>query len=136
MDGTLWRYVCSDFVLAGLTHSQDTRSLDSFNWYEGLYAYSRPSPDDSEELGPDGDLVTSMITTAIIPWLAKVVGSGALDPYSAGHIKRAIELIEELEVSVEKDNPKMQVSNPCLNDRFPGYINSIPAPVQSCHRLV
>ncbi|OJT15059.1 GC-rich sequence DNA-binding factor 2 [Trametes pubescens] len=48
-------------------------SLDSFKGYSALYKYLRPSidadedEDDEPELGPDGDLVSAIISTALIP---------------------------------------------------------------------
>ncbi|KAG6817011.1 hypothetical protein H0H87_000907 [Tephrocybe sp. NHM501043] len=91
---------------------ENTRSLDSFKWYEGLYAYSRPTTGDGddghEELGPDGDLVASMVSTAVIPRLSAVMSGGALDPYSEVHIRRVVHLAEEVEASVESGNLKVQ----------------------------
>ncbi|KAJ3838020.1 nineteen complex-related protein 2-domain-containing protein [Lentinula raphanica] len=90
---------------------RDTQSLDSFRWYHGLYDFCR-SRDENRELGPEGDLVSSMISTAIIPRLSKVVESGALDPYSSSHVRRAVDLSEELEASVsevDQGNLKLQI---------------------------
>jgi GC-rich sequence DNA-binding factor len=61
------------------------------------------------ELGPDGDLVSVMITTAVLPRLSKLVEGGALDPFSGMDIRRLVDLIEEVEVSVERNNHKFQV---------------------------
>jgi GC-rich sequence DNA-binding factor len=87
--------------------------LDSFHWYQGLYEYSRPGATDESleerELGSDGDLVSSMITTAIIPRLSKMIEGGALDVYSEKHVRRAIDLVEELEASIEAGNVKIHV---------------------------
>ncbi len=80
--------------------------MDSFAWYKGLYEYSRP---DGEELGSDGDLVSSMITTAIIPRICKILEGGALDVYSEKHVKRMVDFTEEVEASVEPNNVKIQV---------------------------
>ncbi|KAF9026128.1 GCFC-domain-containing protein [Hymenopellis radicata] len=85
---------------------EDSRSLDSFAWYKGLYEYSRP---DGEELGSDGDLVSSMITTAIIPRICKIIEGGALDVYSEKHVKRMVDFTEEVEASVEPNNVKIQM---------------------------
>lgn len=60
-------------------------------------------------LGPDGDLVSAMISTAIIPRIAKILEKGALDPYSAKNIRRLIDLCEEIEISVPRDNLKFEV---------------------------
>ena len=90
--------------------------MDSFKWYKGLYSYSRPSSigeeDGEAELGPDGDLVAAMISTAVIPRICKILEGGALDPYSERHIKRMVDLAEEVEASVEENHTgKLQVSS-------------------------
>lgn len=102
---------------------QDIRSLDSFKWYKGLYEYSRPIKEDTEEdeereLGPDGDLVASMVSTAIIPRVCKVVEGGALDVYSEGHIKRMVDLAEEIEATMDEGNSKFQVCEILPIDSF------------------
>ena len=92
---------------------QRPRSLDSFSWYGSLYQYSRPVGDDEEEepeLGPDGDLVSAMITTALVPRFCRIIEGGGLDPYSAKDIRRLVDLFEEIEVSVDKQNQKFEVS--------------------------
>ncbi|KAI1794968.1 GCFC-domain-containing protein [Ganoderma leucocontextum] len=88
------------------------RSLDSFSWYGSLYKYSRPADDDGEEepeLGPDGDLVSAMITTALIPRLCRIIEGGGFDAYSAKDIRRLVDLSEEIEVSVDKQNQKFEL---------------------------
>ena len=94
---------------------QDKKSLHDFKWYKGLYEYSRPGEGavvEERELGPDGDLVASMISTAVIPMICRVLDGGALDVYSLAHIRRMIDLSEEIESSVEAGNVKFQVSLP------------------------
>jgi GC-rich sequence DNA-binding factor len=61
------------------------------------------------ELGPDGDLVTATITTVVLPRLAKLLEEGALDPFSGKDIRRLVDLVEEVETSVERSNHKFQV---------------------------
>ncbi|EKM51607.1 uncharacterized protein PHACADRAFT_31439 [Phanerochaete carnosa HHB-10118-sp] len=93
---------------------EDKRSLDTFSWYKSLYGYSRPrhaeddEDDEEPELGPDGDLVSAMISTAIIPRVCKLVDGGALDPYSAKDIRNLIDLAEQIEASTERDSLKFQ----------------------------
>ncbi|KXN82858.1 GC-rich sequence DNA-binding factor 2 [Leucoagaricus sp. SymC.cos] len=95
--------------MVGWNCIQDHRSLDSFKWYKGLYDYSRPgAADGDEELGPEGDLAASMVSTAVIPRICKLLESGALDVYSDHHIRRIIDLFEEVEASVEGENAKLQ----------------------------
>ncbi|KAG7098864.1 hypothetical protein E1B28_000767 [Marasmius oreades] len=90
---------------------EEPKNLDTFRWYQGLHEYCRPGDpvDETRVIGDDGDLVSSMITTAIIPRLGKVIESGALDVYSRQHIKRMIDLEEEIEATVEHGSPKLQI---------------------------
>ncbi|KAF7346601.1 GC-rich sequence DNA-binding factor-like protein [Mycena sanguinolenta] len=85
---------------------KEPKSLDSFKWYEGLYAYSRP---DGDDLGPDGDLVASMVSTAVIPRICKLVEGGVFDAYSDADLRRIVDLSEEVEASVEPGNAKVLV---------------------------
>ncbi len=61
------------------------------------------------ELGPDGDLVSATITTVVLPRLTKLLEGGALDPFSGKDIRRLVDLSEEVEISVEKNNHRFQV---------------------------
>ncbi|KAJ7718488.1 nineteen complex-related protein 2-domain-containing protein [Mycena maculata] len=92
--------------IIGWDFIREPKSLDSFKWYQGLYNYSRPNGD---ELGPDGDLVGSMISTALIPRICKLVEGGAFDAYSDADVRRVIDLAEEVEASVERGHPKFLV---------------------------
>lgn len=98
---------------------QDSRTLDSFSWYHLLYQYSRPRheeddevDEDEAELGPDGDLVSAMISSAIIPRLCKIIEGGGFDCYSSQDLRRLTDLAEQIELSVEKDSLKFEV---CLS---------------------
>ncbi|KAG8696463.1 hypothetical protein FRC08_007138 [Ceratobasidium sp. 394] len=87
----------------------DRRSLDEFRWYSSLHDFSRPVNDVGEPMEPtaDEDLVLSMVATAIIPRVAKLVQGGALDPYSARHIRRLKDLAEQIEATLEADATKI-----------------------------
>ena len=65
--------------------------------------------DEEPELGPDGDLVSAMISTAIIPRFCKLIDGGAFDPYSAEHVRTLVDMAEQIEVSVQRDDSKFQV---------------------------
>ena len=94
------------------SHLEIGRRLDAFAWYLALHEYSRPrrTEDDEEpELGPDGDLVSAMISTAIIPKLCKIIEKGGFDPYSSKNVRRLIDVVEEIEVSVPKTELKFEV---------------------------
>ncbi|KAJ6462024.1 nineteen complex-related protein 2-domain-containing protein [Mycena vitilis] len=92
--------------IVGWDFIKDPRSLDSFKWYQGLYEYSRPLGD---ELGTDGDLVASMVSTAMIPRICKLVEGGVFDAYSDASVRRIVDLSEEVEASVEPGNAKFLV---------------------------
>jgi GC-rich sequence DNA-binding factor len=87
--------------------------LDGFHWYANLYEYSRPTAPhentDMPELGLDGDLVSATISTVILPRLAELLEEGALDPFSGKDIRRLVDLAEEVEISVERNNHRFQV---------------------------
>ncbi|KZT27360.1 hypothetical protein NEOLEDRAFT_1176784 [Neolentinus lepideus HHB14362 ss-1] len=114
--------------LLGWDPLQDRRSLDSFDWYTSLYQYSRPLIEDEEQaLGPDGDLVSAMISTAVLPRLAKMVAGGAFDPYSAKHVRRIVDLAEEVEASIEPDNLKFQTLLKAVFELFSGAVENMEA---------
>ena len=73
--------------------------MDSFAWYTSLYEYSRANTGDEEELGPDGDLVSAMISTAVVPRLVRVIQGGSFDAYSAKHTRRVLDLCDQVEAS-------------------------------------
>ena len=102
-----------------LTQSKDQRPLDSFAWYSSLYDYSRPRVEDADEdeepeLGPDGDLVSAMISTAVVPRLCKVVQAGAFDPSSSKHVRMLVDLAEQVESSANADKLEVSLPHPAL----------------------
>jgi GC-rich sequence DNA-binding factor len=95
------------------SHGQDSKRLDEFSWYKSLYEYSHPgSGEDAEaKLGPDGDLISAMTSTAIIPQLSKEIVDGRVfDPYSAAAVRRALDVTQQIEASVQTENAKFHVS--------------------------
>ncbi|KAG8214632.1 nineteen complex-related protein 2-domain-containing protein [Butyriboletus roseoflavus] len=99
--------------LLGWNPFESQRSLDQFPWYSSLYQYSRPvggsEKIDEPELGPDGDIVSAMVSAAAVPRLCKMVEAGALDPYSARDVRRMIDLAEQVEASIGTDCNKFQM---------------------------
>lgn len=61
------------------------------------------------DIGPGGDMVSSMISQAIIPRLSKIIEGGAFDPYSARHTRRMIDIVEQVEASVDQEGVRFQV---------------------------
>ncbi|KAI0087050.1 nineteen complex-related protein 2-domain-containing protein [Irpex rosettiformis] len=93
--------------IVGWNPLEDIRNLDTFIWYKSLYEYSRPD-EGEDELGPDGDLVSAMISTAIVPRFCKIIEAGAFNPYSTHNVRIMIDLAEQIEASVERDDLKFQ----------------------------
>ena len=76
---------------------QDQRSFDSFDWYNGLYQYSMTN----ENGGPaEGDLASSMVSTAMVPRLCKIIEGGGFNPYSMKDVRTATDLVEQVEIAV------------------------------------
>ncbi len=65
--------------------------------------------DDEPELGPDGDLVSAMMSTAVVPRLCKALQNGVFDPYSAKHVKRLVDLAEQVEISANADKFEVRI---------------------------
>lgn len=92
--------------------------MDGFAWYSSLYEYSRPrtaesvDDDDEPELGPDGDLVSAMISTSVVPRLCQVIRGGGFDPYSTRHLRVLIDLAEQIEASANKDKFEVSLTLP------------------------
>ncbi|KIJ62603.1 hypothetical protein HYDPIDRAFT_30203 [Hydnomerulius pinastri MD-312] len=99
--------------ILGWNPVESKNNLDEFSWYSSLYNYSRPhngeGDADEPELGPDGDLVSAMISTAVIPRFCRMLEAGTFDPYSATDVRRMIDLAEQVEASVGPDNHKFQM---------------------------
>ena len=92
---------------------QTSKSLDKFSWYGSLYNYSHSRGDEDGAQGPnagqDDDLVSAMISTTVAPLICKLLEAGALDPYSAVDTGHMIDVAEQVEASIGKDNHKFQV---------------------------
>ncbi|KAF8442882.1 nineteen complex-related protein 2-domain-containing protein, partial [Boletus edulis BED1] len=111
--------------ILGWNPFESQESLNHFSWYSSLYRYSRPPLERSEnsdepELGPDGDIVSAMISTAVAPRLCKMLEAGALDPYSARDVRRMIDLAEQVEASIGMDSNKFQMILKSVHAVFDG----------------
>ncbi|KAH9948863.1 nineteen complex-related protein 2-domain-containing protein [Amylocystis lapponica] len=121
--------------ILGWSPVENTRSLDSFVWYAALYQYSRPQDaddadeDEEPEMGPDGDLVSAMISTAVIPRLCKILERGGFDPYSAQDFRKLRDLAEQIEISVARDNAKFE-------DMLKTVLNVLQMAVESTETLL
>ncbi|KAG0704255.1 GCFC-domain-containing protein [Suillus ampliporus] len=98
--------------LLGWNPLKTSQTLDEFSWCASLHEYSRSSGDKDDlelDAGPNGDLVSAMISTAVIPLICKAVEVGGLDPYSAVDTRNMINLAEQVEASIGQDNHKFQM---------------------------
>lgn len=58
----------------------------------------------------EGDLASSMVSTAIVPRLCKIIEGGGFDPYSMKDVRTATDLVEQVEIAVrDTANLKFQV---------------------------
>ncbi|KAI0269805.1 nineteen complex-related protein 2-domain-containing protein [Gloeopeniophorella convolvens] len=117
--------------ILGWNPFEDSRTLDSYHWYSDLYKYSRPARADEDEeereLGPDGDLVSAIISTVVIPRLCMLIEAGALDPFSSNDVRRVVDLAEEIELSVEKTDHKVQMLFKSILGVFQGAVSDTKA---------
>ena len=61
-------------------------------------------------LGAEGDLASSMVSTAIVPRLCKLIEGGGFNPYSMKDVRTATDLVEQVEIAVrDTANLKFQV---------------------------
>ncbi|KAK8849483.1 hypothetical protein IAR55_004817 [Kwoniella newhampshirensis] len=104
--------------MVGWEPLRNSSSLESFKWFNSLHQYSRPAPatngsteddmdiDEEPPLGPDGDLVASMTSSAVVPLLTKALEAGAYDPYSSKQTRRAMDLADVVADLMGKDSRK------------------------------
>ncbi|KAI0322031.1 nineteen complex-related protein 2-domain-containing protein [Amylostereum chailletii] len=109
--------------MLGWSPFEDLRSLDTFKWYTALHQYSRPQQtgdegDNEPDLGPEGDLTSAMTSTTVIPLIARIVEEGGFDPWSGKDIRRLVDLAEELETLVERNNLKFQTLSKAVVTAF------------------
>ncbi|WWC93055.1 uncharacterized protein L201_008019 [Kwoniella dendrophila CBS 6074] len=105
--------------MVGWEPLRSSKTLDSFTWLHSLHHYSHPpipktgipeeddmDLDDEPPLGPEGDLVATMVSTAVVPLLTKAFEAGAYDPYSVGQTRRAVDLVDVVREMMGKDSKK------------------------------
>jgi len=59
-----------------------------------------------------------MVTTAVIPRLSQNFSNGGFDPYSSRQMRRLVDLIEQVEVCVEKTDRKFIALLKSINNPF------------------
>ncbi len=124
-------------ALASVQHST---TLDSFAWYHGLHDYSRVQQDprhedhdmDEPEMGPDGDLVPPMVSSAVIPIVIKAFESGAYDVYSGLQTRRVVDLVDMVASHTGRDNAKFRVSTDIVTIREDCSCGGLTGHFKSC----
>ncbi|OCH90931.1 hypothetical protein OBBRIDRAFT_563603 [Obba rivulosa] len=113
--------------ILGWSPLEDARNLDNFAWYHSLYQYSHPQGEDTEgepEQDSNGDLVSAMISSAVIPRLCKLLEGGGFDAYSARDVRKLIDLVEQIEASVEKNSLKFELLLKSVMSAFQDAVSS------------
>ena len=67
-------------------------------------------------VGPDGDLVSKMVSKGVIPLLTKSFAEGAYDPYSAPQTRKAVDLAVVRDLT-GTDSQKYTVSVPLQSSK-------------------
>ncbi|KAG2107196.1 uncharacterized protein F5147DRAFT_653426 [Suillus discolor] len=96
--------------LLGWNPLENSHTLDEFSWCASLHEYCGDNDDPESDTGPNDDLVSIMISTAVMPLICKVIEVGALNSYSALDTHNTINLAEQVEASIGHNNPKFQVT--------------------------
>ncbi|KAG2151320.1 GCFC-domain-containing protein [Suillus clintonianus] len=126
--------------LLGWNPLETSHTLDEFSWCTSLHEYCGDKDDDLEpDTGPTNDLVSAMISTALVPIICKVVEAGALDSYSALDTRNMINLAEQVEASIGHDNHKFQMILKSVNSVFERSVStweSMLAPFIALNRPV
>ncbi|WVQ75090.1 hypothetical protein IAR50_004699 [Cryptococcus sp. DSM 104548] len=101
--------------MVGWEPLRGSTSPESFKWFESLHRYCHPpvqhadedeDMDDQAPLSCDGDLIASMVSSAVVPLLTKTFEAGAYDPYSAPQTRRAVDLADVVAELTGKDSRK------------------------------
>ncbi|RSH87900.1 uncharacterized protein EHS24_000418 [Apiotrichum porosum] len=111
--------------------------IESFTWFTALYNYSRPRNGhdeddmDIDEVGPEGDLATEMVSKAVVPVLIRALEAGAYDPYSAPQTRRAVDIAEVIAELTGKDSKKYSSLLKAIMGVYQVHIFSLAAAVAS-----
>lgn len=81
-----------------------TPRLEEFKWYSQLHDYAHPEMEEDEEVRPEDELPIIMCSNMLIPRLNAIIAGGAFDAYSKPHVLRAIDLAEQVEASLGREN--------------------------------
>ncbi|CDZ96197.1 Transcriptional regulators binding to the GC-rich sequences [Phaffia rhodozyma] len=142
---TAWEF-WARLDLSGWDPLTSSETLDHFPFYTSLHHYSRPPiPHDEDDddlmedekppLGPEGDLVASILKNTVLPRLTKVFESGgAFDPYSGVQTRRAVDLVELLEEGVGKDSARFQTFVKALLTSFNSLLETLSSLTMACRQ--
>ncbi len=66
---------------------------------------------EEDEVRPEDDLPVIMCSNMLIPRLNDMIAQGAFDAYSKPHVSRAVDLAEQMEASLGRENLRYSVSD-------------------------
>jgi GC-rich sequence DNA-binding factor len=100
---------------------QSPASLSEWNWHGAIATYAEQPADELEEHGGGGgnalddesELVNALVDKAVVPQLQRLA-SEAYDPFSSSATKRALDLVEEVTMCIEREGRKYQVKKSFL----------------------
>jgi GC-rich sequence DNA-binding factor len=83
-------------------------SLGDMNWHGAIAAYAEQPHDEGEALDDESQLVNALVDKVVVPQLQRLA-TEAYDPFSLPATKRALDLVEEVTMCVEREGRKYQV---------------------------
>ncbi|KAI0036544.1 nineteen complex-related protein 2-domain-containing protein [Vararia minispora EC-137] len=107
--------------ILGWSPFDSSSSLDDFKWYSALHDYthsSAGSDGNGQDKADSDDLVSSMITTTVIPRIVRIIENGGFDPWSAKNVRRVIDFAEELETTIDRTDLKFQMLFKAVTSAF------------------
>lgn len=81
--------------------------------------------EDEPRLGPDGDLVPAMVSSAVTVLITKCVEVGGYDLYSAGQARRLTDLVDMVGEYTGKENSKYKAILRAVLSTFNAQIDSL-----------
>jgi GC-rich sequence DNA-binding factor len=103
--------------MVGWEPSRSSRSVDSFDWFQALHAYSHPqrpddmdtSDDEEPPLAPEGDMAAAMVASLVTRLVERAITAGEYDVYSAGQTRRLGDLVDLISDYTGKEGQKYKV---------------------------
>jgi GC-rich sequence DNA-binding factor len=102
-------------------------SLSEWNWHGAIAAYSEQMHDEGDVLDDEGQLVNALVDKVVVPQLQKLA-TEAYDPFSVTATKRALGLVEEVTMCLDREGRKYQVGGRPSNSHESATLMTCGAP--------